>query len=171
MFDIANEKEERLRGAWYAPIGEYVLLFSNLEFTLSSWIGLLSTSRATRNVGSKLKLAERLELLLDLVDEQQVDKKTKEKWRNEWLKIKPLTTTRNLICHNPPINNFSIVLNNGSVSIKPKTVEVLTLKKPIGEPGSGLSLATLKKQIQTLREILICLDELEDEENVRRSTQ
>ena len=134
---------------------------------LSSWIRLLSASRATRNIESTLQFSKRIELLFDLIEEYEVDEGTKEKWRREWQKVKPLVSTRNLICHNPPINNFSLSLDKGRVSLKSRAIEILVLKKPIGEPGSGLSLAKLKKQIQALRQLLICLDELDTEESLR----
>ena len=168
MFDLADKGQENLRREWYSPIGEYVLLFSNLEFELSSWIHLLSDSRALRDVASTLKFSPKLDLLPGLIDEYQVSLETKEKWKREWQQAKPLANTRNLICHNPPIDHFSLSLGDqGKVSLGSRMIEVHALKKPIGEPGSGLALDDLKQKTDSLRQLLIRLDLMHTEEIVR----
>ena len=167
MFDLTDAAEENARHEWYSPIGEYVLLFSNLEFELSGWVQLLSSSRALKKLGNTLKFSQKFELLLDLIEEYEIDAGTKEKWKQEWQQVKPLINTRNLICHNPPIDNFSLSLNQGHVRIDSRKVEVHALKKPIGEPGSGLDLADLKQKTNILRQLLIRLDLMHTEETMR----
>lgn len=168
MFDLTDEGEEDKRRNWYSPIGEYVLLFSNLEFELLNWIHLLSNSRALRNVSNSFQFSKKLDILLELIDEYDVPSETREKWKRKWQEAMAMSDTRNLICHNPPIDNFSLSINDeGKVSLNSRAVEVHALKKPIGEPGSGLSLTELTKNIEKLRELLIHLDSMHTEEIVR----
>jgi hypothetical protein len=168
VFDLTDEDEEIRRRNWYSPIGEYVLLFSNLEFELSNWIRLLSDSRALRNASNTFQFSKKLNVLLELMDENEVLPATREKWKFEWRKAEALVKTRNLICHNPPIDNYSIDVNDeGEVSLNESVVEIQVLKKPIGEPGSGLSLTELKNDIEKLKGLLICLDSMHTEEILR----
>ena len=168
MFDLTDAKQEEIRKDWYAPIGEYVLLFSNLEFTLAEWICLLSESRALRNVANvRLKFSDQLALLFDIIEEYPTDEGTKNQWKQEWQRVQPLARTRNLICHNPPIDNFSLSLKDGHASLDARAVEVLVLKKPLGYPGSGLSLDDLKGHLDDLRQLLIRLDEFHTTESLK----
>jgi hypothetical protein len=41
MFDFSNDEEEDKRIPWYSPIGEFVVLFSNVEFATKEWVRLL----------------------------------------------------------------------------------------------------------------------------------
>ena len=168
MFDLTDDGEEDKRRDWYPPIGEYVLLFSNLEFELLNWIQLLTDNRVLRNVSNTFQFARKLDILLELINEYEVSPETRDEWKRKWQEARAMSNTRNLICHNPPIDNFSLAVNDeGKVSLNSRAVEVHTLKKPIGEPGSGLSLTELKEEIEKLRKLLIRLDSMHTEEIVR----
>lgn len=168
MFDLTDEDEEDKRRSWYSPIGEYILLFSNLEFELSNWIHLLSNNGSLSNASNKLPLGNRIEVLLELISTHVVSTETREKWIRDWQEAKELAKTRNLVCHNPPIDNFSISSDEkGGVSLDSQAVEIHSLRRPIGEPGSGLALARLKNDIEKLRALLIRLDTMHTEEILR----
>ncbi|MHB8570304.1 MAG: hypothetical protein ACYC97_08915 [Metallibacterium sp.] len=168
MFNLTDKSEEDKRRDWYSPIGEYVLLFSDLEFELLNWIDLLSDNRLLRRITKTFQFSRMHDVLLELIDEYEAPLGTKEKWKREWLKARVMSSTRNLICHNPPIDNFRLAINDdGKVSLISRAVEVHILKKPIGESGSGLSLKKLTKDIEKLRELLIRLDSMHTEEIVR----
>lgn len=49
MFDFNDNEEEAERKNWYGPIGEFVVLFSNLEFSTQEWVRLLTNSADIRN--------------------------------------------------------------------------------------------------------------------------
>ncbi len=168
MFNLTDEDEEGKRRDWYLPIGEYVLLFSNLEFELLNWIDLLSDNRVLRRITRTFQFSRMHNVLFELIDAYEAPQGTKEKWKREWLKARAMSNTRNLICHNPPIDNFRLAINDdGEVSLISRAVEVHILKKPIGEPRSGLSLKKLTKDIEKLRNLLIRLDSMHTEEIVR----
>lgn len=168
MFDLTDKDEEDKRRNWYSPIGEYVLLFSNLEFELSNWIHLLSDNGSLRNASNKLPVSNRIDVLFELIYTHLVSAETREKWIRDWQEAKELAKTRNLICHNPPIDNFSISLDKkGGVSLDSQVEEIHSLRKPIGEPGSGLSLTRLTNDIKKLRALLIRLDTMHTEEILR----
>ncbi len=160
MFDFNNDDEEKKRKEWYTPLGEFMILFSNLEFTCSEWIDLLCNSKAISNhIKSLWSFKKRIELIIELVPEYQVSEDKKELWTKLWKSIDSKILLRNIIAHNPPFNNFSIELKSNFV-IKDieRAVKIHQLSKPLGNPGTCITLEKLLKCNTELREILIQLD-------------
>lgn len=172
MFDFSDKREERMRQEWYAPIGEYILLFSNLEFELSAWIDLLANtnSDAIKDRVKGLQFSRRIDLILALIAEDQASDETKNKWKAAWKQAGALVGIRNLLCHNPPINNFAISFDEdaGEVSIQLRATELFNLRKPVGDPGCGLALTEIQEKSAKLRQLLILLDSLHTEEILRQ---
>lgn len=163
MFNPDDQREEVEQRSWYPLVGEFVVLFSILEFELSSWINLLANteSEALRRFAADQTFDRRLTLLLQLFSENDANKA----WENAWNKARKLSITRNSICHNPPINNFDLTLDEvtGKVTLGEKAVEILRLSRPIGSPGSGLDLNQVQSDIAELRALLSQLDSLHTE--------
>ena len=83
MFDLTDEGEEHKRRDWYSPIGEHVLLFSNLEFELLNWIHFLSNDRVLRTVLNTFKFSRKLDVLLELIDEYEAPPETRDQRKME----------------------------------------------------------------------------------------
>ena len=159
MFDFDDEEQEKKRELWYRPLGEFIVLFSNLEFTANEWIDLVCNSKVTaKHVKDIWSLKKRVSVIIDLIDEYDVDASKKEKWKALWRKAIELMTIRNVIAHNPPFENFRLSLESGRVELKAKKEEIARLNKPLGEPGSGISLKKIVDRSKELRELLIELD-------------
>ena len=107
MFDFNDKDKEKKRENWYRPLGEFIVLFSNLEFTVNEWIDLISNSETTTNLIKDIwSLKKRISALIDLIDEYDTEKAKKEKWKTLWRGIIGLVYIRNIIAHNPPFENF-----------------------------------------------------------------
>ena len=161
MFDLEDKKEEKRRKLWYSPLGEYIVLFSNLEFSANEWIDLLSGSKAmAKHIKGIWSFRKRTELIVNLINEYNTDNKVKIKWERLWKNAIKLSKKRNLIAHNPPFNNFKMDfdLENKKVVMDEKKEEIQKLNKPVGDPGSGLSLEEIKNDCIELRSIIIELD-------------
>ena len=100
------------------------------------------------------------EIPQELIDEYDADTELKNHWKDEWNKTTSFIKTRNLIAHNPPFYNFDVDMdsNTGNIHIKSGKEEMHCLKKPIGKPGSGLSLKRLTRECTELRALIISLD-------------
>ena len=160
MFDFNDSEQEVKRKNWYGPIGEFVVLFSSLEFATQEWVDLLTDSPAIRNhIIGIWSFKKRAELIIDLVEEYPVSSDQKDVWNKLWRKAIKISKTRNVVAHNPPFENARIEFDENSlrVSVSTGMVEIAKLTKPIGDPGSGLSLNTVKGACEELRELLINL--------------
>ncbi|WP_297186407.1 hypothetical protein [uncultured Porticoccus sp.] len=160
MFDFNDEDEERKRAEWYAPLGEFMLLFSNLEFTCNEWITLLCNSKAMSNhIKGLWSFKKRVDLIIELISEYQVTEAKRELWVSLWKSINSNITLRNTIAHNPPFDNFGIEFDSSLASKDvTRAVEIHQLSKPLGDPGSGITLEKLVSCNVELRKILIQLD-------------
>lgn len=170
MFDLEDESEEKRREIWYAPLGEYIVLFSNLEFSANEWIDLVADSKTVaKHIKRIWSFRKRAELIVNLIDEYNTNDKVKEKWKRLWRKAIDLSNTRNLIAHNPPFDNFKMHFDveNKKVVMEATKEEIHKLNKPVGEPGSGLSLERIKRNCTELRSIIIELDKEHTSDSLR----
>ena len=170
MFDFNDEIEEEKREKWYAPIGEFALLFSNLEFSSNEWIDLLSESKViSQHIKSIWSFQKRVEIIINLIDEYQADETIKNRWKHLWGEAKNLIPIRNTIAHNPPFDNYGLEFDSKTWEAKDiiRTEEIQRLNKPLGEPGSGITLEKLEKGRIKLREILNTLDHEHTSESVK----
>jgi len=170
MFDFNDADEEKKRSAWYKPLGEFVVLFSNVEFSTYEWIRLLSNSAVIqKHIINIWSFRKRTDLIINLIDEYDAEKDRRLKWAELWTQAKSISEMRNVIAHNPPFENFRIDFNESEkkVNVSAKVAEIAKLAKPIGEPGSGLSLDKINDSCTELRAVLIDLDREHAEEIVR----
>jgi len=160
MFDFNDEDEERKRTEWYSPLGEFMVLFSNLEFACNEWITLLCDSNAISNhIKGIWSFKKRVEIIIELIGEYQISESKKELWVSLWNTVSSKIPLRNTIAHNPPFDNFGLELDSNLVAkTTVRSVEIHQLSKPLGVPGSGVTLKKLKKCNSELRKILIMLD-------------
>ncbi len=161
MFDFNDNEEEAKRKAWYNPIGEFIVLFSNLEFETQEWTRLLVGSAAIRDhVIGIWSFRKRTELIINLIDDYDTRVDQRDKWKMLWRKSIKISEIRNVVAHNPPFENSRIEFDevNLTVSVSQKVTEVVKLTKPLGDPGSGLSLDAIKDSCKELRQLLIELD-------------
>lgn len=161
MLDFEDKNEEEKRKNWYAPIGEYLILFSNFEFLANEWIDLISPDKAKADhIKGTWPFQKRINFIMDLINKYDTDAKTKEEWKGLWKKVIDSNSTRNLIAHNAPFENFNIQYNKASnrIEVEDRKEEIYGLKKPIGKPGSGLSLEKIKSDCGKLRIVIIALD-------------
>ncbi len=167
MFRLDDEEEEKRRKRWYAPIGESIVLFSNLEFCTREWVKfLIEDAEKVEKVSNKWSFKRRAEDILKAIAEFDDVSKTKKDWTILWKEAIDLYENRNIIAHNPPLNNFDMTWdeNKGKIEITEKVEEIFWLDKPVGAPGSGLSLEYLINQNRKLRSIIIRLDREMDHE-------
>ncbi len=161
MFSLDNNEEEKKREEWYAPIGEYLVLFSNLEFSSREWINFLVESGAiAREMNNTWAFQRRTECLVNVIAEFDASEIKKKRWVSLWKKAINLSKTRNVIAHNPPFSNFDMELDEkkGKIEITAKVEEICQLNRPVEAPGSGLSLEYLINQNRELISIIIKLD-------------
>lgn len=160
MFDFRDEEEERKREKWHQPLGEFMLLFSNLEFTCNEWISLLCKSEAVINhICSIWSFKKRVEVLLELISEHNVCQSKRELWLSLWRSAGSKASIRNVIAHNPPFENYELeYTSENAAKILGSSVEIHQLSRPLGEPGSGITLEKLQSCNSEIREILIQLD-------------
>lgn len=160
MFDFGDEEEEQRRAEWYVPLGEFMLLFSNLEFTCAEWITLLCDSKAVSNhIKGLWSFKKRVELVIELIHEYQVSEDKRKVWIELWKSVNSKIDIRNLIAHNPPFDNNGIIFDSNMVSRETeRVVEIHRLSRPLGDPGSGITLEKLMRCNSELRDILIRLD-------------
>lgn len=160
MFDFNDEDEERKRAEWYGPLGEFMLLFSNLEFTCREWINLLCDSKAMSNhIMGIWSFKKRVDLILELIPEYEVTNEKRELWTTLWKSVNSKIPIRNTIAHNPPFDNFGVEFDSNFVGREiERIVEIHQLSKPLGDPGSGVTLEKLVKCNAELRSLLVSLD-------------
>ena len=113
-----------------------------------------------------------VDILLNLISEYRFDHASKAESVSQWKRSQDLAKTRNLLVHNPPIENFEFLSRGGSdisagFTVGQKVEEIIHLSLPIGEPGSGLSLEEISDKCLLLRRILSKLEALHDDIVVR----
>lgn len=160
MFDFRDESEEIKRAEWYQPLGEFMLLFSNLEFTCNEWISLLCESKAvTDHIRSIWSFKKRVDVLLELIEEHEICTSKKELWSSLWRAAGSMASIRNVIAHNPPFENFYLEYSSeNTAKVIGRLAEIHQLSKPLGELGSGITLEKLRACNSKIRGVLVQLE-------------
>lgn len=162
MFDFENQDEEIRREEWYAPVGEFMVLFSNLEFSTNEWIDLFCDSKVMSNhIKDIWSFQKRSELIIELIEEYDCTDAIKNRWRVIWGKTKYFAEMRNTIAHNPPFNNFKFDVEKGEfwkLKNHRTSEEICRLNKFLVEPGSGITMKKITEANEDLRNVLVELD-------------
>ncbi|MCG8043916.1 MAG: hypothetical protein JAY72_21205 [Candidatus Thiodiazotropha endolucinida] len=171
MFTIDDEEQEKKRELWYKPLGEFLVLFSNVEFTAQEWSRLVCDSNAMyKHLVGMWQFQKRVELLIELIGESSASSD----WKNEaialWKEAIGIANIRNTIAHNPPFENSKMEIDENLRirSVSSPIMEISKLSKPIGEPGSGVTLEKVIAACLQLRRILTELDRASIEELMRQ---
>lgn len=160
MFDFNDEDEEKKRAKWYAPLGEFMLLFSNIEFTCAEWIDMLGDSKVMSNhIKGLWSFEKRVGLIIKLIPEYDVSEDKKKLWLELWESVNSKIPLRNTVAHNPPFDNHRIEFDSNLIAKDiNRVIEIHHLSKSLGVPGSGVTLEKLLNCNSELRKILIALD-------------
>lgn len=113
---------------------------------------------------------KRVELIIELIGESSADSDWKNRTIALWKEAIGIANIRNTIAHNPPFENSKMEIgeNFRIKSISSPVMEISKLSKPIGEPGSGVTLEKVIAACLQLRRILIELDKESMEEYMRQ---
>lgn len=158
MFTIDDEDQEEKRELWYRPLGEFIVLFSNLEFETQDWARLVCDSQAIyKSLISIWRFQKRVELIIELIGKGSAGSAWKKAAVTLWKETIPIANIRNIIAHNPLFENSKMELDE-SFTVKffsSPVVGISKLSKPIGEPSADVTLEKLVEACSRLRRILI----------------
>ena len=171
MFTIDDEEQEKKRSLWYRPLGEFLVLFSNLEFETQDWSRLVCDSEAIyKHLIGMWQFQKRVELIIELISEGGAPSEWKKAAIELWKEAIRIANIRNIIAHNPPFENSKMEIDESFrfISVSSPVMEISKLSKPIGDPGSGVTLEKVVDACSRLRKILVELDSLSTQEYMRQ---
>jgi hypothetical protein len=145
--NILNEREQ-----WITPLGEFLVLWSDIVYSAYSILPYFDNSGQFAKLANLMTFSKFLQLLSALTFIADIPKPLSHRVNKLTIALLGILQFRNTIIHNPPINNFDLA------NSKKSTWEVFRLKKPIGIPGSGIS---LKKLIETNDKLIGILGEID----------
>ena len=142
---------------WSEAIGKLIINFGAIEALSYFWIKELSKDELLSEISFDTPLGRRIDIICKLVQRLELDKKTKNKIKSQWKRIKKISELRNEIAHNPLVFGWNNPEENGPPDFigHPNLKKIKSKRKPI------IPLSNLKDINHSINELATLNQELE----------